>query len=52
MKPDPYLGEKLGLYQVTYSWIDYGDGIRCAWCKKKVDEIIDLEEHLKKHYAS
>ena len=42
-----YKGETGKVWEVSYSLIDYGDGIRCAWCKRKNPSVF----HLRFHYT-
>lgn len=42
---DKYAGETSDLYIAYYATVDFGDGIRCAWCKKKDPSDLHLEIH-------
>lgn len=49
-----YKGEVGDMWQASYALIDRGDGVRCAWCEKKVDEIGEafIDEHIDAHIAN
>lgn len=44
-KTEEYLGEAGEMWTTSYALIDYGDGPRCAWCKKKRPSNKHLEWH-------
>jgi hypothetical protein len=47
-----YFKEPQLSYETTYSVINRGDGIRCAWCNRLLSEIGNFEEareHLARH---
>jgi hypothetical protein len=41
--------KKTEIYQVAYSWVNRGDGIRCAWCDKLQIEIENPNKHIDNH---